>query len=127
MTVPEQWHEQSRVDIDAARVMFDTGRFVFVPYFCQQAIETALKAIIVEQTGKLPPRVHNLIQLAEKAGIHADEKRQDLLRSLTEYYVDSRYPGVQPTPESGLARAQAEGFLNATEGLLKWLTTPKKL
>lgn len=42
----QQWMEQARYDLDTARAMFDSGRYLYVLFCCQQAVEKALKAII---------------------------------------------------------------------------------
>jgi HEPN domain-containing protein len=64
----QQWVERARYDLDTADAMFKAGRFLYVLFCCQQAIEKALKAVIVKKTGELPPRIHNLLRLAETAG-----------------------------------------------------------
>jgi HEPN domain-containing protein len=42
----KHWTEQARYDLDTARAMFDSGRYLYVLFCCQQAVEKALKAII---------------------------------------------------------------------------------
>ena len=43
------WVERSRYDLDTAKIMLDTGRYLYVAYMCQQTIEKILKAIIAHQ------------------------------------------------------------------------------
>lgn len=47
--------------------MLASGRYLYVVFCCQQAVEKALKAVIVRKTGALPPRVHNLLRLADSS------------------------------------------------------------
>ncbi|WP_245779703.1 HEPN domain-containing protein [Desulfoscipio geothermicus] len=61
---------------------------------CQQAVEKAIKALYFEKTGDTPPKKHDLISLAGAANIlnALDDKTQDLLRRLSIYYIETRYP-----------------------------------
>jgi len=127
LTVPEEWISRAQYDLDTARIVLEAGRHVYVLFFCQQAIEKKLKGIIVERTGKMPPRVHNLVALAETAGIAADEVRSDFLRALTDYYVETRYPEGLGGEGADVDRQLAEEYLGKTEDLLQWLTTFRKM
>ena len=125
MTVPEQWLEKAQYDIDTARAMLKTERYVYVIFCCQQAIEKSLKAIIADRTKEMPPRLHNLLELATIAGVDPGKDRSALMRSLTNFYIHSRYPG---TPETAGAadRRRAEDDLKKTEETLQWLSGLKK-
>ena len=69
------WVERSRYDLDTAGAMLASGRYLYVVFCCQQAVEKALKAVITAQTGTLPPRIHNLLRLAEAAKIELPADR----------------------------------------------------
>lgn len=60
------WAEQARYDLETASAMLSSGRYLYVVFCGQQAVEKALKALIVERTGEMPPRLHNLPKLAEE-------------------------------------------------------------
>ncbi len=51
----KRWFEQAEYDLDTALAMLESGRYLYVLFCCQQAIEKGLKAVIVEQTGNFPP------------------------------------------------------------------------
>ena len=40
--------------------MLAAGRYLYVPFCCQQALEKHLKGLIVERCGMFPPRTHDL-------------------------------------------------------------------
>jgi HEPN domain-containing protein len=126
LTVPEQWLEKAKYDIETAGAMLKAGRYFYVLFCCQQAVEKSLKAIIAEKTRKLPPRVHNLVALAQTAGVVAEEKQTELMRLLTEFYVDSRYPEIRGVGVGDIDRMKAEDCLNRTVEMVQWLTTFRK-
>jgi HEPN domain-containing protein len=90
--VAEKWAAQSRYDIETAHAMLDAGRYLYVPFCCQQAVEKMLKALIAKRTGALPPRLHNLMRLAEVAPLTVPEDTAHLFRRLSDFYIASRYP-----------------------------------
>jgi len=80
--------------LDTATYNFEGKRFLWAVFICQQAVEKAIKAVIYEQTGVLPPKKHDLIALAKKAGLlgECSKERQEFLRRLSIYYIETRYP-----------------------------------
>lgn len=86
------WCEKAEYDIKTAKVMLDTGRYNYVPFMLQQAIEKMLKAIYVKKCDKIPVRSHNLIYLAKKISLNfEDTETPELFKRLTSYYVRIRY------------------------------------
>ncbi len=86
------WLEMSRYDLDTAEAMQRSGRYLYVLFCCQQAVEKRLTALVVAKTGKMPPKVHDLLRLAQAAGMSASSEEQRLLAELNGYYVETRYP-----------------------------------
>jgi len=101
--------------------MFDSGRYLYVLFCCQQAVEKALKAIIVKQTDDLPPRLHSLLRLAEIAGIKLEPKREDFLGELSGYYVQTRYPEEIESLSQTFSREIAQDALDKTGEVTEWL------
>jgi HEPN domain-containing protein len=124
--VSEQWAERARYDLDTADAMFKAGRYLYVLFCCQQAVEKALKAVIVEKTGKLPPRIHNLPRLAEVAKIKSDHEQARFLGELSAYYIQSRYPEeIEPTG-SRITQELAGNVLGKTEQTITWVLSMLK-
>lgn len=51
-----EWLRQSDYDIGTAEAMYNTSRYVYTAFMCQLAIEKAIKGLIVERTGDIPPK-----------------------------------------------------------------------
>jgi len=121
--VPEQWAERARYDLETARAMWDSGRFLYVLFCCQQAVEKMLKAVIAERSGQCPPRLHNLLRLAKHAGVELDQSQTVLMEDLSRYYVQSRYPEELPALSRDLDRHTCEKVLNQTQEQMQWLSS----
>lgn len=121
MSETEQgWVDQAKYDLDTARAMLSSGRYLYVLFCCQQAIEKALKAVIVRKTGELPPRVHNLSRLAEVAKIELNQKQVRFLGQLSAYYIQSRYPEEIKATGSTIGQELAQEVLGETELSVQW-------
>ena len=122
MTETEQgWIDQAQYDLETARAMLASGRRLYVLFCCQQALEKALKAVIVRRTGELPPRVHNLLRLAEVAGFAGRPEQVRFFGELSAYYIQSRYPEEIRAAGSTVTQGLAEEVLDKTEQAIKWI------
>jgi HEPN domain-containing protein len=120
-TETQEWVDRAQYDLDTARAMLVSGRYLYVVFCCQQAIEKALKAVIVERSGEFPPRTHNLLRLAELSGVEIAVEQSSLLKNLSDYYVKSRYPESAQALTSTLTQQSAREVLRKTEDTVEWL------
>ncbi|HPO13922.1 MAG TPA: HEPN domain-containing protein [Candidatus Hydrogenedentes bacterium] len=117
----QHWVDQSRYDLDTATAMLESGRYRYVLFCCQQAVEKALKAVISQQTGQMPPRIHNLLRLSELAGINLPPKESEFLAELSAYYIQSRYPEEIEHGSGAVTHSIAGETMHATEEIIQWL------
>jgi len=121
MNVVERWVEQARYDLDTARSMLNSSRYLYVLFCCQQAVEKMIKAIIAKQSNDFPPRIHTLIRLSEVAALELTEERAQLLRELSNYYIQTRYPEEIPALSAKISESQTSQILEQTEEMMQWL------
>ena len=89
-----EWIKVAEDDLDTASFCYNGKRYLWTIFMCQQAIEKILKALYINTYDKVPPKKHDLIELAGHANIFEDcsEETKDLFRRLTRYYIKTRYP-----------------------------------
>jgi HEPN domain-containing protein len=121
MTGGECWADQARYDLDTARAMLDSGRYLYVLFCCQQSVEKMLKALIARRSNAFPPRIHGLARLAGAAELALTEDRLQFLRELSNYYVQTRYPEEIPSVGAKIGQAEARSVLEQTEEIVRWL------
>lgn len=112
------WRQGAQEDADVARQLVDAGRLRHGLFFAHLALEKALKAVICQRSGDLAPRIHNLVRLAEVAGVNLDNPQLDLLAEMNQFNLEGRYPGVALSPPTAEA---ARDFMLRSEGFLQWL------
>ncbi len=120
MNSVERWVEQARYDLDTARHA-EYESLPLCSFCCQQAVENALKAVIVQKTRDFPPRLHNLPRLAEIGGITMDQDREGFMGELSGYYVQTRYPAEIASLGGALHRETATDVFRKTEEITQWL------
>jgi HEPN domain-containing protein len=118
----QRWMAQSQYDLET-KAMFDTGRYLYVLFCCQQAVEKMLKALIVKWTRTLPPRLHNLMRLAEVASLTVPEDTACFFRRLTGFYIATRYPEELDRATQAIDRSQVWRTYTLTEDALQWLAS----
>ena len=121
-TIVTHWVERSKYDLDTAKVMLDSGRYLYVAYMCQQTIEKILKAIIAQQ-GKENFPIHNLIRLAEITGISKElnADRFNFLAELTPYHIEARYGDYKESLTEIIDTKKAQSVYKKTQEIYKWL------
>ena len=117
-----RWIERAQYDLETAKVMLDTARYLYVAYMCQQAVEKLLKAIIAQQ-GKENLPIHNLNRLAEVAVIRNDLNAEqfNFLAELTPYCIEARYGDYKESLAEIINAEKAREVYEKTEEIFKWL------
>jgi HEPN domain-containing protein len=124
----KNWISLSDYDIKTAKAMLDSGRYLYVTFTCQQAVEKILKAIFVQNEGKTPPYIHNLTTLSSLL-FSEDELTKDqeeFIAVLNAFYLKTRYSEQILTLSQDIDRLKAETIFQKTNELLSWLKSRLK-
>jgi HEPN domain-containing protein len=114
----EYWTTGSEEDFAAAQSLFEKGHFRHSLFFAHLAIEKILKAHVTRQTKEIPPRIHNLIRLAEIAKLILGPKEEEFLREYSIYQLEGRYPDFQQVL---VDRDLARNEISRAQEMLSWL------
>ena len=83
----EFWRGNAEEDIQIARENFANRRYSFAMFLAHLALEKALKALVINETKAIPPRIHNLTSLAEKAKLSLDQETLTFLSAMDHYHM----------------------------------------
>ena len=113
-----RWREDAREDMELARDILTRGKHRHAMFFAHLALEKALKALVMRATEETPPKIHNLVTLAERTGVSFGEERTKLLSAMNFYqsagrYLDSRDAGIDPE--------RATRNFQRSERMFEWL------
>jgi len=89
------WLELAQYDLDTASAMFSTGRWFYVVFMCQQAIEKCCEETLC------------------------------FFDTLSSQYITYRYPDFGRSPGQQTGQNEAEQILAKTREVFSWLLTLK--
>jgi HEPN domain-containing protein len=114
-----RWLKQAESDLELARRL-GHGHYYIGAFACHQAIEKSMKAAFIERKRAMPPKTHNLIELAKE--LEAPELVLSDIRLINPEYVVSRYPdAANGIPAEMYDERKVEFLLEVTERIWSWV------
>ena len=123
----KNWLEMVEYDITTAKQMFKTGRYVYVIFMCHLAIEKALKAIVCEDTNRVPPKTHDLIHLINMGQVKLQDDLLDFVGMINSAGVVTRYPEDLSRLISSYPKQVAKKYLDKTLEVIKCIKQNTRL
>ena len=125
MTTEEKvkyWIELSDTDIRVARDLLKLNHFLYVAFMCHQCIEKIFKAAYEYQINDTPPFVHDLMMLANKAGIFAmlNDEQINFIERLSPLNIRARYPEYKKMVAKELTKTVCGELITKTQLLQQW-------
>jgi len=88
------WRAYAESDLRAAETLLQSGNYPQCAFYCQQAIEKIIKAVIVARTGHRPTFTHNFWFLVKEADLAIPDDVMTQLIRIGTHYIASRYPSA---------------------------------
>lgn len=117
----ENWISLAEYDLETARHMLETGRYLYVIFMCHIALEKMLKAHVTEVEHTMPAKSHNLLYLLKKAKLDMPLKYFDFINMINTASIPTRYPEDLQTALKNYPEPVARDYLRQTEGIISWL------
>ena len=119
----EYWNEIAEYDIETAKAMLVSKRFLYVGFMCHQAIEKILKAYYCSIVKSVPPFTHNLKNLADSCGLLSlfSNEQLDFIDELLPMNIEARYPTEKEKIFKFLTLQKCEEVITKTESLCHWI------
>ncbi len=114
----ENWRKQAQRDLRVAHKLFKVKEYYAVAFFCQQAVEKALKAVYILKHNRLI-KVHDLVRLARE--LQAPEEVILSCAAITPVYVEVRYPESDELPAHKVDSSKAKDLLRLSKEVLRWV------
>jgi HEPN domain-containing protein len=116
------WIEITDYDLETAKAMLATGRWLYVGFMCCQVIEKILKAVIAKDD-ILPPKIHDLGRLAEMGTIYTamSDEQKTFLEKLQPFQIEARYPESRNKLSKQLNEQVCRELITSTEDMVLWI------
>lgn len=124
----QKWIDIADEDFSMARISFEHGRYLHMAFFCQQSIEKMLKGLYFELNQQTPPRKHDLLALAASCDLldKLSLEQKTFLATVSEYYIESRYPEDRDSLARTCTKEFAEQMLCESKEVLAWVKSRLK-
>jgi HEPN domain-containing protein len=124
--IVQYWITTAEDDWQSVQNLFDKQDYVKALFFGHLYLEKLLKALIVQISRAHAPYGHTLNTLAEKAKLTLNPDQTVLLRRVTDYNIQARYPDWKLEFKKRCTREFCQGELKQIENLGQWLRTMLK-
>lgn len=117
------WISLAEYDLATSKAMLDSGRYLYVVFTAQQAIEKLLKAYYLKINNDTPPYIHNLLRLLTYCDIvdKLSDVQIDFITELNLYYIETRYTEDVMELSKITDKEKAHNIFIKTEAFFKWL------
>jgi HEPN domain-containing protein len=88
----EYWLTSAAHDLEAAETLFQNQKYDWCLFIGHLVIEKALKAFYVRNTEEIPPKIHNLLKLAESTTLPFSDEQKQLMGEINCFNIEARYP-----------------------------------
>jgi len=124
----KMWLDRVEYDMETAKAMLQTGRWIYAIFMCQQSLEKCMKALVASEDKEIIP-IHNLRRLAEIASIIHEFEESVLIKLdfLSSYYINARYKEDLSELSKGISETVVKEFIQFTEDTIKWLCQKMRL
>ncbi len=119
--VIEYWIDSSDKDFKTMMNLFDSKDYNWALFIGHLVLEKLLKALYVKKNNKHPVYSHDLLLLAEKAGIKVDEKKADMFDVITSFNLNARYDNYKQNFYKLCTQEFTGIWINNITELRKWI------
>ncbi|MFZ1987184.1 MAG: HEPN domain-containing protein [Desulfatitalea sp.] len=115
------WIMSSDNDYRAMIHLFEKGDYTWSLFIGHLVIEKLLKAWYVRQVDTIPPFIHDLVRLSEKAGLSLSEDQKDILDTVSTFNLRSRYDDYRMSFYQKCSETFTEKWITEIKGFRQWL------
>lgn len=116
------WLQSANHDLEVAESLFSSSKYDYCLFLGHLVLEKTIKAVFVKNNnGKMPPKIHNLVRLAEISGLNLKEEQRLFLDEVNEFNLDTRYPDFKFEFYKRCTKNYTNEFFTKIKDFNKWL------
>ncbi|MCL1820867.1 MAG: HEPN domain-containing protein [Oscillospiraceae bacterium] len=119
------WLDLCAYDLDTAKAMMETKRYLYVGFMCHQVVEKSLKGYHYHLLKSDAPYTHSLKRLALLTRLNTElsESWIKLISDLENMNIEARYPERKDDLARHLTKEICNRFILETEEFLRWINS----
>ena len=119
----DYWQKAAKDAMDTANTLFIPGKYHHCLFFLHLAIEKISKAVFVKNKNATPPPSHDLLRLAEIAGLKIATSRKLELAEITSFNISARYDDYKNQFYQKATREYTNKWLKIGKNILTEMAT----
>ena len=120
----QYWLTSAKHDLESADSIFTTGLYDWCLFVGNLALEKTLKALFVAKNNNaLPPKIHNLVRLAELSGVKLTDEQKFTLDKINDFNLQTRYPDYKLEFYKRADEQFATEYLNKIKEFYTWFNS----
>jgi HEPN domain-containing protein len=117
------WIESSNDDYDVMLTLYNGSKYSWSLFLGHLVIEKLIKEIYakINADNQHAPKIHNLLDHANKCNLTLTQEQQDLLSLFTRFHLEARYEDYKKEFYDLCPKEYTEEQLKNIEGMRTWL------
>ena len=120
------WLKSAAHDLDVAETLFQNKKYDWCLFISHLVLEKVLKAFYVRDNQESPPRIHNLVRLAEHTRLSLTEAQRQFLADVNDFNIETRYPDIKQKFYRICTREFTEEQFSKIKEMYQWLLSQMK-
>ncbi len=119
----EYWLDIADYDLETAKSLMASKRWLYVGFMCHQVIEKSLKAYWCATKPDDPPYSHNLINLVQSSNLvrELSEDQKLFIQRIMPLNIEARYPEYKERLLRQLTPEVCQQIIDETNDLFLWI------
>lgn len=118
----QYWKTTAARDWKRVNLLLKNRDYVFALFCAHLTLEKLIKGHWVKDNiGNFPPKIHNLVRLAEYISLKFSEEETDFLRQMNNFQLEGRYPDYQQALYKTYKAADAKKIVEKSNQIRKCL------
>ena len=117
------WVDIADYDLETAKAMLQSKRYLYVGFMCHQVVEKFLKAYYIKLTDTQPKFTHRLTYLTESTKLEDElsDEQKYFIDELEPLNIEARYPTYKEKLFKKLSFKKCKEIITNTEGFVQWI------
>ncbi|MBI4765878.1 MAG: HEPN domain-containing protein [Deltaproteobacteria bacterium] len=115
------WVKSSSQDYRVMESLFNNGHYGWSLFIGHLVLEKLLKAYLIKKKGVDVPYTHQLLKIAQMAGLTLNEDQENFLLEVTTFNIQARYPDYKQRFQKKAARSFTEKYILKIKEFRRWL------
>jgi HEPN domain-containing protein len=117
------WIDSSEQDHRAMNHLFENHDFHWSLFMGHLVLEKLLKAYFIKSKQADPPLIHDLVRIAERAGLTLSDEQMDMLDTITTFNIRARYDDYKQLFYQKCTLQFTEEWINKIREIARWIKT----